>query len=154
MASTYIVTRSTTIDAPPQQVFPHIADFHRWQAWSPWEALDPDQRRTYSGAESGAGSVYSWSGNRKVGEGSMTMAEAVPDEHVTIGLKFIKPFKSTSQTTITLRSAGSGTNVEWTMVGPQTLMSRLIGVVRSMDAMVGPDFERGLRSLKHVVEAT
>ena len=48
---TYTVTRSTTIDAPPARVYDQIANFRNWIAWSPWEGLDPDLKRTYAGAD-------------------------------------------------------------------------------------------------------
>jgi len=60
---TYTVTRSATIDAPQTRVYEEIADFHNWTHWSPWEELDPDLRRTYSGSEAGKGAAYAWSGN-------------------------------------------------------------------------------------------
>lgn len=50
--------------APPERVYEQIVDFHRWTAWSPWEAVDPSMHREYSGVEFGVGAVYSWSGNR------------------------------------------------------------------------------------------
>ena len=66
---TYTVTRSATIDAPPERVYEQIVDFHNWTNWSPWEDLDPELKRTYSGSESGKGAAYAWTGNRKVGQG-------------------------------------------------------------------------------------
>ncbi|NNC91092.1 MAG: polyketide cyclase, partial [Acidimicrobiia bacterium] len=41
----------------------------------------------------------------------------------------------------------------WTMPGPHTLMSRIMGIFVSMDKMVGKDFEKGLAQLKSSVEA-
>lgn len=37
---TFRVERSLSIKAPPEKIFPHINDFHQWQAWSPWEKID------------------------------------------------------------------------------------------------------------------
>ena len=31
------IERSATIRAPAERIFPFIDDFHRWQAWSPYE---------------------------------------------------------------------------------------------------------------------
>jgi hypothetical protein len=31
----FSISRSTTISAPPQAVFPQVNDFHNWEAWSP-----------------------------------------------------------------------------------------------------------------------
>ena len=60
---TFRVERSVTIQAPPDKVFALINDFHQWERWSPWENIDPAIRRSYSGAASGKGAVYEWSGN-------------------------------------------------------------------------------------------
>ena len=48
-------------------MFPFIDDFHAWRDWSPWEKLDPNLKREYSGAPRGTGAAYGWSGNEDVG---------------------------------------------------------------------------------------
>ncbi len=48
---------------------------------------------------------------------------------------------------------GEGTRVTWTMTGPKTAATRVMGLFTSMDKMIGPDFEKGLGRLKAVVEA-
>ena len=53
--STFIVQRQAAIAAPPEKIYPLIADFHQWAGWSPYEGRDPDMARTYSGAEAGKG---------------------------------------------------------------------------------------------------
>lgn len=152
MANTYTVERSTSINAPVASVYSHIVDFHNWTGWSPWEGLDPDQSRTYSGADSGLGAKYAWSGNRRVGEGRMEIIEAVEPSRVKIALDFLKPFKSSSVTAFDLQPEGETTRVTWTMTGANTLMLRVMGIFRSMDKMIGPDFEKGLAQLKTVAE--
>jgi hypothetical protein len=39
------------------------------------------------------------------------------------------------------------------MTGKKTVMTKVMGVFRSMDAMLGPDFERGLARLKSAAES-
>lgn len=151
MADTYEVVRTRTIDAPSAVIHDLIADFHEWVRWSPWEDLDPDLRRTYSGPDRGVGSVYEWSGNRKAGQGRMEVTGDEPLE-VVVAVTFLKPFKSSSTATFTLTPAGSGTEVTWTMVGPKTLATRVMGIFTSMDKMIGPDFEKGLAQLRAKVE--
>jgi hypothetical protein len=68
---TYTVERSTEIEAPPEHVYEQVVDFHRWTTWSPWEDLDPELRRTYSGPDAGVGATYAWQGNRRAGTGRM-----------------------------------------------------------------------------------
>jgi hypothetical protein len=152
MADTYTVERIATINGPAAPIYAQIADFRKWTGWSPWDDLDPDMERTYSGADSGTGAAYFWSGNRKAGEGRMEITEAVEPSRVRIALDFLKPFKSSSTTTFDLKPDGEATRVAWTMTGPMTLMTRVMGIFKSMDKMIGPDFEKGLERLKAVAE--
>ena len=149
---TYTVERSTTIDAPPERVYAELADFRNWQHWSPWEDLDPDLRRTYSGSERGKGATYAWSGNRKAGQGRMEIVDAAEPSRVAIDLAFEKPWKARSDTVFTVRPEGTASHVTWTMVGQKTFMTKVMGVFTSMDKLVGGDFEKGLARLKAAAE--
>jgi uncharacterized protein YndB with AHSA1/START domain len=154
MADTFTVEREIRVDAPPAVLFERLADFHRWRSWSPFEDLDPEMQRTYSGAPSGSGAVYEWSGNMKAGTGRMEMTEALPAERIVIDQQNLKPMKSRATVTFTLDGTGGGTSVTWSMTGKATLMTRALGVFRSMDGMVGPIFEKGLEKLKAEAEST
>ena len=147
MANTYSVTRSRTIQAPPERIYPLIADFHQWTRWSPWEEIDPGMERAYSGNGEGTGAVYAWSGNRKAGAGRMEIVNAEVDRLVEVKLDFTKPFKSSNRTTFTLTPAGSDTEVTWRMDGPRPPLMRLFGFVFNMEKLVGGDFEKGLTRL-------
>jgi hypothetical protein len=52
-----------------------------------------------------------------------------------------------------LSGAGTGTEVVWTMTGPQTMMTRVVGIFSSMDKMLGSEFEKGLAQLKADAES-
>jgi hypothetical protein len=150
---TYTVERSVDVDAPPERVYAEVVDLHRWTAWSPWEDLDPDLRRSYTGPESGTGSVYEWSGNRKAGQGRMEITGTQAPGDVRIALDFLKPFKSHTEVAFAIRPAGEGSAVTWTLTGRRTLMLRVLGLFTSMDKMIGPDFEKGLARLKTTAES-
>ena len=146
------VQRTTSIKAPPEKIFPLINDFHRWGSWSPWEKMDPEMKRTYSGAASGKGAAYAWQGNSKVGEGRMEIADTSPPSKVTIKLDFMKPFEAHNTAEFTLEPKGDSTNVTWAMYGPSEFITKVMGVFVSMDKMIGKDFETGLANLKTVAE--
>lgn len=150
---TYTVERSTIVRADPDRVFQQIVDFHRWPVWSPWEDVDPDMQRSYSGPAEGVGSVYEWSGNRKAGAGRMEITDTEAPSRVVIDLRFLKPFKSESTITFTVAAEGHGTLVTWNMTGTRTLGLRVMGVFTSMDKLVGGDFEKGLARLRTVTES-
>lgn len=146
--------RSATISAPPATVFARVNDFHQWQAWSPWEKMDPALKRTYDGAPAGTGAVYGWVGNSKVGEGRMTITESRPNELVRIKLEFIKPFAATNDTEFTFKPEGRQTAVTWTMSGKNNYISKIFCLFMNMDKTVGGEFEKGLATLKALSEST
>lgn len=152
MAS-YEVKRSITIDSSPEPIYNKIVNFREWPTWSPWEDMDPNMTKRYSGPDSGVGAAYSWQGNRKVGEGSMAITDVNAPKKINLDLEFLKPFKASNKTVFDLESTGSGTEVTWTMTGEHNLLSRIMSVFVSMDKMVGKDFEKGLANLKRTVEA-
>ncbi len=150
--STYTVRRSSEIGALVEAVYEQIVDFHKWTEWSPWEGLDPAMVRTYSGSAAGKGAIYTWSGNRKAGQGRMQILETTTPSHVLIDLVFEKPFKSHSVTEFTIEPRSDGSEVTWSMTGPNSLMTRVMGIFKSMDSLLGPDFEKGLAKLKANLE--
>ncbi|MGA9659555.1 MAG: SRPBCC family protein [Asticcacaulis sp.] len=143
--------RSATIKAAPEAVHAHLQDFHRWSFWSPWEQLDPDLKRSFSGAETGLGAVYDWAGT-KAGTGRMEIIEADVAKRLIISLNFIKPMKANNTAEFTLQKTGEDTVVTWAMFGPSPFMSRLMSTFLNIDDLIGRDFERGLHNLKTISE--
>ncbi len=145
------VERSATINATPQEIYPHINNYKEWAAWSPWEKVDPNMKRTYSGPESGKGAKYAWVGNNDVGEGDMEILESDPSK-IDIKLHFVKPFEDTSIATFTMQPQGPATKVTWAMAGKSQFPCKVMMVFMNMDEMCGKDFEKGLVALKTVSE--
>ncbi|MNK32464.1 Polyketide cyclase / dehydrase and lipid transport [compost metagenome] len=149
---TFVVERSATINATPETVYALLSDFHQWEAWSPWEKLDPAMKRTYEGAPSGVGAAYAWEGNDKAGKGRMEISEAVAPSKVVIKLNFIVPFEAHNLTEFTLTPDGEAQKLTWKMSGPQPFVAKVMCVFMDMDAMIGKDFEGGLAALKAIAE--
>ena len=149
---TFRVQRSIRIQAPPEKVFPFLSDFRRWSAWSPWEGRDPAMKRNLSGAQTGKGSIYEWTGNSKVGQGRMEIIDSVPPSALRVQLDFMKPFEAHNVAEFVLSGSGGSTDVTWAMYGPSPFISKLMGVFMNMDRMIGRDFEAGLTSLKAASE--
>jgi len=149
----FVVERSAHIDAPPDKVFPLIADVKAFNTWNPWLRKEPSAQLTYSGTStSGPGASYGWVG-KESGEGRMTLTEQSPPNRVVYQLDFIKPFEARNRAMFTLTPDGTGTKVSWKMDGPAPYMTKLMGVLFDMDKMVGDDFAAGLANLKAAAEA-
>lgn len=148
----FTIQRSAVIAAAPDKVFPHINDFHKWDAWSPWEKLDPKMQKSYTGAPAGQGAVYDWKGNDDVGTGRMTIVESAAGQKILIKLEFLEPWTAVNDTTFEFKPEGTGTAVTWRMEGKSDFMGKAMGLLMDMDSMIGKDFDQGLANLKGVVE--
>jgi len=147
---TFKVERRITINAKPEKIFPLINDFHKWTEWSPYEKMDTNMKKTYSGNESGVGAIYEWEG-QKTGAGKMEMLNSSPSK-ITIKLDFSKPFEAHNMAEFILNSAGESTEVVWLMYGPSSFMYKCMSTFINMDEMVGKDFAVGLQNLKTISE--
>jgi polyketide cyclase/dehydrase/lipid transport protein len=150
--SEFRVARSTTISASASDVFAQVNDFHKWEAWNPWGKIDPAMKQSYEGAPAGTGAVYTWSGNKQVGEGRMTLTESRPNDLIRIKLEFFRPFAGTNTAEFTFKPEGGQTIVTWSMSGEKNFMAKAIHLFINMDKMIGGQFEQGLAQMKSVAE--
>ncbi|MFJ9387927.1 SRPBCC family protein [Nocardioides sp. NPDC101246] len=142
----YEVSRSAVLPGDIGRIHALLDDFHEWPAWSPWEGLDPDMSRTYSGAESGVGARYAWSGNKRAGAGAMEITESTP-ERIEVALEFLKPFKSRSTVSFDLATVVDGTRLTWTHAGSVSGVMGVMARFYSMEKAIAPDMEKGLANL-------
>ena len=148
------VTRSTAVSAPAAVVFAQVNDLRQWKAWSPWEKMDPALKRTFEGPSAGTGASYSWAGNKKVGEGRMTIMESRPNDLIRIKLEFLKPFKATHTAEFAFKAEGYQTAVTWSKFGKNNFAAKAFHLFVDFDKMIGVDFEKGLGQMKSVAETT
>jgi hypothetical protein len=148
----FTITRAAKMSAPPEKIFPHVNELRKWVAWSPWAKMDPNCKMTYDGPPAGGGAGYSWAGNKKVGEGRMTINESRPSDLIRIKLEFLKPFKATNMAEFTFKAEGKQTLVTWSMTGKNNFMGKAFGLIMNFDKMIGGDFEKGLAAMKSVAE--
>lgn len=150
--SEFHVERSTKIAAPPAAVFPHVNDFHKWEAWSPWADLDPKAKVGFEGPPAGEGTVMTWAGNEEVGEGKMTLVESDPDELVKIKVDILKPYEATSDTAFTFKPEGDQTMVTWSMDAHHNFMEKAFCLVMNGKQMMSELMDKGLAQMKQVAE--
>ena len=150
--SEFRVERSAMIAAPAADVFPHVNDLRKWDAWSPWAKLDPNAKVGFEGAPAGKGAVFTWSGNDSVGEGRMTVTESRPSELITIDVALVKPMVGSSTSEFAFKPDGDGTAVTWTMSGHHDFVGKAMCLIMNGRKMMGGEMEKGLAQLKAVAE--
>lgn len=146
------VERSISINAPAEKIFPLINDFRAQQTWSAWEKVDPAMQRSISEPPGGVGAFYTWNGNSEIGQGRMEILAVQAPSKLTVKLEFMKPFAAVNTSEFTLASQGNATQVTQAMFGPSPFIAKVMGLVFSMDKMVGGKFEQGLIELKRLAE--
>lgn len=145
------IARSIEVDAPADQIFPHVNSMKATEEWSPWLERDPNVELTYSGPDEGVGATLVWASERQdVGVGTQVIVTSEPGKRVETDLDFGE--MGTAKAAFILDPAGEGTSVTWTLVADMgnTPMGRWMGLM--MDGLVGPDYEAGLAKLKALVE--
>ena len=149
------VERQMVIDAPPDKVFPHVSDYRAWDAWSPWANIDPDAKMTVEGE--GVGQKMSWaSDNREVGTGSQQIVQLDAPQQMKSRMDFED--MGVSDIRFLLEPVEDKTRITWSldtdmregMPLAKQPMSTYMGFF--MDSMVGKSYEKGLATLKSVVE--
>lgn len=143
------VSESTIIDAPPEKVFQMVSDFGTWTTWSPWLCAEPNAEVCVSDDPNSEGSVYAWRGEI-VGQGEIEHQLLRPGQLIEDEIRFLKPFKSTSQVSFEFERAGDGTKITWNMNG--SLPWFMFWMVSTMQTLIGMDYNRGLKMLKEYIE--
>lgn len=143
------IEKSIEINAPAQQTRKAIQDYTQWEIWSPWLCMEPAARLEFEGTAATPGHAYTWQGDM-VGAGRMELASIEGDTD-NMDLTFIKPFKSTAKVWFDTSAIDANTSrVTWHMdSGLPFFMFFMVG---TMKAMIGMDYERGLKLLKEYIE--
>ncbi len=143
------IERSIDINAPAQKARAVIQDYQQWEVWSPWLCMEPSASLEIAGTAATPGHAYSWTGDM-VGAGRMELS-SVEGEADLMDLTFIKPFKSTAKVKfVTTAIDANNTRVTWHMDSGLPIF--LFFMVGTMKAMIGMDYERGLKLLKEYIE--
>jgi hypothetical protein len=131
----------------------NIKYLKKQQEWSPWAKRDLNMVSKFTGADGEVGAVSYWKGNKDVGEGEQEITSIVEGERVDGQLRFLKPFKSTSDCYLTVTEKGrEQTEVVWGFKGKNKFPMSIMMLFMNMDKMVGKDFEEGLMNLKGILE--
>ena len=151
--ATYDVSRTTEVRRPPDDVFDYLKYLKNQDEWSPWGRKDPNMKKGFRGTDGTVGAVSTWEGNKQVGAGEQEITRIVAGQRIESVLRFLKPWKSTSDAYLEVEPAPGGSLIRWGFKGSSGFPMRLMMLFMSMDKMVGKDFEEGLANLKARLES-
>ena len=145
--------RSEVIKAPPEKIFPYLSDFRKGGEWSPYEKMDPNMKKTFSGPDAQVGSVMEFDGNRDAGSGKLEILKIVPNEVVEIRLTMLKPFQAENIVEYRLTPEAEGTRFSWVMSGDGGFLGKLLNFFIDCEKLVADQFTVGINNLKSLIEA-
>ncbi|WP_289063580.1 SRPBCC family protein [uncultured Zobellia sp.] len=150
---TYNVFRTVEVAKSKPEVFQYLKSLKKMDEWSPWAKKDPNMEKRFTGTDGEVGCTSYWNGNKEVGEGEQEIKNIIDGERIESELRFLKPFKSTSDCYLQVDDASNGkTKVTWGFSGKHKFPMNIMMLFMSMDKAVGKDFEAGLASLKENLE--
>lgn len=139
--------RSGIIMAPAEKIYPYISDLKLGQQWSPFEK-GIEMKKSFSA--DGRSMEFD---SKDSGSGRIEILKQVLNESVDLKLTMLKPFHAENLVEYRLTPQSKGTKFTWTMSGNGGLMSKLMTSIIDCEKMVGGQFEKGIGTLKHVVES-
>ncbi|MDY7393777.1 SRPBCC family protein [Aureibaculum sp. 2210JD6-5] len=150
---TYEVNRSIVINKPLSEVFNYLKYLKNQEDWSPWAERDPNMKKTFTGTDGEVGFISAWESNHKqVGTGEQEITGIDKNKELRTQLRFLKPFKSTSDAYMRVNEVDGGTKVTWGFSGFNKFPINIMMLFMNMDKSVGSDFEQGLAKLKATLE--
>jgi hypothetical protein len=148
----YMVIRSLEIDKPLVEVFEYLVLLKNQDEYSKWSRTDPDMQHVYTGIDGTVGFVSAWE-SEKMGIGEQEIRAIAPHERIDFQLRFLKPFKSTSEVYLLTEAIGENkTKVKWGMNGHMPYPTNLFLLFMNMEKSIGADFDEGLQNLKEILE--
>lgn len=153
LPQTAYVERSVVIGSNRDAVFVKINSLQNFNEWSPWYQRDPNATYEYSGPEIGKGNKVTWSSeNPRVGQGSQEIVESQYPSFIKTELYFgDDPNPGYAEFNIE-EITYTQTRVTWSFSADfgNNIIGRYFGLM--LDSMLGPDYEKGLQSLKQQLE--
>ena len=146
-----VVNRSIEIKRPINNVFMNVANVKDWANWDPWCTTDSTIVNTYPANTFGLNAQRNWISNES-GSGSMVVKSIALNEQIDFDLKFYEPFESLAHISFIFKQIKGKTHVTWAMQQDYPFFFRVFGLFA--DAIIGPDFDLGLKNLKLLSEAT
>ena len=148
----YSLEREITINKSTGDVFNYIRHLKNQDYYSKWVMMDPNVKRTGTGADGTMGFVSAWDSNvRNVGKGEQEITKIIPGARIDSKVRFEKPFKNVADVNMATKAiAPEQTELIWTMRGqnkyPMNIMNLFI------PGMLAKDMAESLENLKGVLE--
>lgn len=149
------VKRDVTINKSQSEVFDYVRFLKNQDEFSTWSKIDPGMKKSYIGVDGTVGFVSAWeSDHPDVGKGEQEIKMIDPENQIDYELRFLEPWESTSNATMSFSSIDSvTTTISWDFSGNMPIPMNLMLLFVDMDETLGGDLQSGLNNLKGILES-
>jgi uncharacterized protein YndB with AHSA1/START domain len=147
----FSLSKSVTIDTPREKVYEYARILKNQEQYSVWVMADPNVELEYTGTDGAIGGTGAWkSAMKNVGVGAQTITALVPNEKITVEIRFEKPMKATNYADTTFETIDGKTKVTNTFYGKNTFPMNITNLF--LDKMIGGDIQKNMENLKKIME--
>jgi uncharacterized protein YndB with AHSA1/START domain len=150
----YSISRSIVIEKPTPLVFDYIKNIKNQDQFSKWVMTDPLMAKNYTGTDGTEGFIYQWdSKNKQAGAGEQEIKRIVPNQHLDLEVRFLRPFKAVAKTPFSTESISENqTKVTWGMHSTMPYPLNALLLFMNMEKLLGKDMDVSLQNLKVIME--
>jgi uncharacterized protein YndB with AHSA1/START domain len=148
------LSKSVVINAPRETVYDYVRFLKNQEKYSVWVMADPNVKMTYTGTDGTVGAISAWvSDDKNVGVGEQEIKALVPNEKMTVEIRFKKPMEGVNYADTTLESVGENqTKVTNTFYGSNPYPFNIM--CQFMDTLIGGDMQKNMENLKKNLESS
>ena len=151
MKKEHYVKREIIIDAPRQKVFDYVKLLKNQDEFNTGAMEDADRKKEFKGTDGTVGYIYSWSGNKKAGEGEKEIKNIIEGRSIETEIRFVKPMAASATIIMETESlSGDQTKVSWSNAG--TLKYPINIMIPMMEKQVAKGMDISLSTLKNILE--
>jgi Polyketide cyclase / dehydrase and lipid transport. len=146
--------KSVSINAPVEKVWQNTNTLKAMDQWSPWNDLDPNMKKDWTGTTGQPGEKVCWdSKNEDAGKGcqEVTKVDAV-NKRIDTNIKFLTPYESEAAAYVTVVPEGNGSKATWGFTSKIPYPFTLMKLFMDLEEAIGKDYEKGLSRLKAASE--
>jgi len=150
----YSVQRQILIDRSVDVVYNYVKYLRNQDNYSKWVMRDPGMKKEFKGTDGTPGFVYAWdSQDKNAGKGEQEIKSLQQDKSVEAELRFERPFKAVSDTTMTTSATADGkTQVRWIFASTMKYPMNVMLLMMNFDKVLGGDMDSSLARLKGILE--
>lgn len=146
--------KSISINAPVEKVWQNTSSLRVMDQWSPWNDLDPDMKKDWTGTTGRPGEKVCWNSEKEeAGKGCQEVKKVDPaHKRIDTAIKFLTPYESEANAYVIVVPEGNGSKATWGFTSTIPYPFTIMKLFMNMEDAIGKDYQEGLTRLKNMAE--